>query len=329
MKKLNLLKTAFVAIFAVVAFSCSDDDSSSSNTIVSIASKNENLSSLVAALNRAGLTSTLNGSGSFTVFAPTNTAFAAFLSANGFANLEAVPVPVLRQVLLNHVVTGNVQAAQLPEAGYIKTSATFGGTSTGNTLSMYVNKSSGVRLNGVATVTTANVIASNGVVHIVDAVIALPTVVTFAVADPTFNILEAALTREGDNITDFVSVLSGTGPFTVFAPTDAAFGDLLTELNLPGLASIPESILDPVLKYHVATGTFGNVLSTGLTPNGVTNVPTLLGATPTINITLPGTGGNIANVTDGAGRPSGIIAVDVQAANGVIHVLNKVLLPGN
>ena len=329
MKKLNLLKTAFVAIFAVVAFSCSDDDSSSNdNTIAGIASKNENLSSLVAALERAGLTSTLSGAGSYTVFAPTNEAFASFLSANGFANLNAVPVDVLKQVLLNHVVAGNVQAAQLPDAGYIKTSATVGGTSTGNTLSMYVNKSSGVKLNGVATVTTANVIASNGVVHIVDAVIALPTVVTFAVADPNFDILQAALTREG-NTTDFVTALSSAGPFTVFDSTNDAFVSLLSELGAADLAAIPEPTLDAVLKYHVASGAFGNVLSSGLTPNGVTTVPTLLGSSATFDITLPGTGGNIANVTDGADRASGIIAVDVQAANGVIHVLNRVLLPGS
>ncbi|MFY7741904.1 MAG: fasciclin domain-containing protein [Flavobacterium sp.] len=324
MKKLNLLKTAFVAIFTVVAFSCSDDDSSSqNNTIAGIASRNPNLSSLVAALERAELTSTLNGSGSFTVFAPTNAAFTAFLNANGFANLEAVPVPVLKQILLNHVVSGSVQSSQL-QTGYIKTLATYGGTTSGNTLSMYVNTASGVRLNGVSSVSTPNIIASNGVVHVVDAVIGLPTVVTFATADPTFNILEAALTREGDNITDFVTVLSGSGPFTVFAPTDGAFGNLLTELGAPSLAAIPESTLDPVLKYHVASG---NVLSSALTPNGNTTVTTLQGQTFTI--TLPGTGGNIANVTDAANRASGIVAVDVQAANGVIHVLNKVILPGS
>lgn len=324
MKKLNLLKTAFVAIFAVVAFSCSDDDSSSqNNTIAGIASRNPNLSSLVAALERAELTSTLNGSGSFTVFAPTNAAFTAFLNANGFANLEAVPVPVLKQILLNHVVSGSVQSSQL-QTGYIKTLATYGGTTSGNTLSMYVNTASGVRLNGVSSVSTPNIIASNGVVHVVDAVIGLPTVVTFAAADPNFSTLVAALTREGDNITDFVSVLNGAGPFTVFAPTNAAFGDLLTELGAPSLAAIPESTLDPVLKYHVASG---NVLSSALTPNGNTTVTTLQGQTFTI--TLPGTGGNIANVTDGAGRASGIVAVDVQAANGVIHVLNKVILPGS
>lgn len=328
MKKLNLLKTAFVAIFATVAFSCSDDDSNppQSNTIAAIASRTPNLSILVQALDRAGLVSAVDGTTQLTVFAPTNTAFNNFFASLGpNVNVNNVDLNTLRQVLLNHVVAGAVQSSQL-QTGYIKTSATFGGTTSGNTLSMYVNTASGVRLNGVSSVTTSNVIASNGVVHIVDAVIGLPTVVTFATADPNFSTLAAALTREGDNITDFVSVLSGNGPFTVFAPTNAAFGDLLTELNLPNLAAIPESTLDPVLKYHVASG---NVLSSALTPNGVTPVTTILGPTATFNITLPGTGGNIANVTDGAGRASGIVAVDVQAANGVIHVLNRVILPGS
>lgn len=326
MKKLNLLKTAFVAIFAVVAFSCSDDDSNSQqrNTIAAIASRNPDLSILVQALDRAGLVAAVDGTTQLTVFAPTNTAFNNFFASLGpNVNVNNVDLDTLRQVLLNHVVAGAVQSSQL-QTGYIKTLATFGGTTSGNTLSMFVNTASGVRLNGVSSVTSPNIIASNGVIHVVDAVIGLPTVVTFAAADPNFSTLVAALTREGDNITDFVSVLNGAGPFTVFAPTNDAFGALLTELNLPGLASIPESVLDPVLKYHVASG---NVLSSALTPNGNTTVTTLQGQTFTI--TLPGTGGNIANVTDASNRASGIIAVDVQAANGVIHVLNKVLLPGN
>lgn len=327
MKNGNFLKSVLFAFLAITTFSCSDDDSNppQSNTIAAIASRTPNLSILVQALDRAGLVAAVDGTTQLTVFAPTNDAFEDFLDDNGFANLEAVPIPVLRQVLLNHVVAGGVQSSQL-STGYIETLATFGGTETGNNLNMYVNTTSGVRLNGVSSVVTPNIIASNGVVHVVDAVIGLPTVGTFAVADPNFDLLQAALTREG-NTTNFVAALSATGPFTVFAPTNDAFVALLTELGGIGLADIDEPTLDAVLKYHVATGPFGNVLSSGLTPNGTTNVPTLLGATPTINITLPGTGGNIANVTDGAGRASGIVAVDVQAANGVIHVLNRVLLP--
>jgi uncharacterized surface protein with fasciclin (FAS1) repeats len=330
MKNSNFLKSVLFAFLAITTLSCSDDDSnpSQSNTIAAIASRTPDLSILVQALDRVDLVAAVDGTTQLTVFAPTNTAFQNYLTANGLTSLDQVSDADLTQLLLNHVVAGGVQSSQLSTGYGVKTLATYNG-GEGRNLNLYVNTTSGVRLNGVSSVDTnrANIIASNGVIHVVDAVIGLPTVVTFATADPTFNLLEAALTREGDNITDFVAVLNGAGPFTVFAPTDAAFGALLTELSLPGLGSIPESTLDPVLKYHVATGNFGNVLSTGLTPNGVTNVPTLLGATPTINITLPGTDGNIANVTDGAGRASGIVAVDVQAANGVIHVLNRVLLP--
>ncbi|MFN4199031.1 MAG: fasciclin domain-containing protein, partial [Flavobacterium sp.] len=269
-----------------------------------------------------GLVNVLNSPGSFTVFAPTNDAFSAFLGAAGFASVDDVPVPVLTQILLNHVVAGTVQSSQL-STGYVSTLATFNGVADGSPLSLYVNTSNGVRLNGVSTVTMPNILASNGIVHVVDAVIGLPTVVTFATADPTFSTLVAALT-ELTPATDFATVLSGAGPFTVFAPTNAAFDALDAELAPGGIAGLDETTLTNVLNYHVASG---NVRSSALTPNGNTVVETLLTGN-NFTITLPGTGGNIANVTDGAGRPDiGIIAVDVQAANGVIHVLNKVLLP--
>ncbi|MEL6484944.1 MAG: fasciclin domain-containing protein, partial [Bacteroidota bacterium] len=156
--------------------------------------------------------------------------------------------------------------------------------------------------------------------HAVDAVIDLPTVVTFATADPNFSTLVQALTELTPN-TDFVSVLSaqdgnGDDPFTVFAPTNDAFA---------ALDAIPdEAGLTPILQHHVVAGL--NVRSGDLTPNGNTNAPTLEG--DEIIITLPGTNGNIADVTDGAGNTGiGIDQVDVQAINGVIHVLDTVLIP--
>jgi uncharacterized surface protein with fasciclin (FAS1) repeats len=325
MKRINLLKPMLFAFLAFATLSCDDDDPAptpQSNTIAAIAQRSPDLSILVQALVKADLVSVLNGTDDYTVFAPTNVAFTAFLTANNIPSLDDVSVPVLREILLNHVVVGTQLGADLPEADYIKTLAKGSASST-NTLSMYVNKSAGVRLNGVSSVTTPNISASNGVIHIVDAVIGLPTVVTFATADPTFDLLQAALTRDGDDLTDFVAVLSGTGPFTVFAPTNDAFTSLLADdLGGIGLADIPESTLDAVLKYHVASG---NVLSSMLTSPGDTPVTSIQGSVFTI--TLPGTGGNIANITANGGRTSGIIAVDVQAANGVIHVINKVLLP--
>jgi len=321
-KTLKLVAFLFLVLSMTVFTACSDDETSGpiDNSIAGLASRNSNLTILVQALQRADLVNTLSTGGPYTVFAPTNQAFQNLLEDLGFTSLEQVPTPVLTQILLNHVVLGNNISSGL-STGYVKTMAKGSASST-NTLSMYINTASGVRINGTSNVTTPNILASNGVIHIVDAVITLPKVTTFATADPNFSTLVTALTTLTPN-TDFVSTLNGAGPFTVFAPTNAAFTALDTELQPGGIAGLSESTLANVLRYHVASG---NVLSSVLTPNGNTIVNPLL-ANTFYTITLPGTNGNIANVTDGSNRASGIVAVDVQADNGVIHVLNRVLLP--
>lgn len=291
-------------------------------TVVDHALANPNFSSLVAALSAAdgNLVSVLSGDGPFTVLAPDNDAFTAFL--NGTA-LGDVPTDALANILLNHVLSGVVTSTDLVDAGSGYTNTLATGPNMNN-LSLYYNTSSGVMFNGVSTVTAADIVASNGIIHAIDTVIDIPTVVTFAVADPNFSTLVSALTTLTPS-TDFASILSrtmgGNGdsinpPFTVFAPTNDAFA---------ALASVPdEPVLTQVLLHHVVGGT--NVTSSDLTPNGDTVAPILQGQN--LTITLPGTNGNIANVTDGAGNSDiGIIAVDVQAGNGVIHVLNKVALP--
>ncbi|OYU79707.1 MAG: fasciclin [Flavobacterium sp. BFFFF1] len=318
--KTHLKKIALLGLIALF-ISCNDDDgdSTTSQTITEIAAGNPNLTSLVAALDRAGLTATLDGNTEYTVFAPTNAAFNSFLQANNFATLQDVPVPLLQQVLLNHVVSGEFTSGEL-STGYVKTLGK-GDASASNTLSMFVNTANGVVLNGGTTnggasVTTRDVQAKNGVVHIVDGVIGLPTVVNHAIANPNFSILVQALTRADQP--DFVGILSGTAnsPFTVFAPTDTAFGDLLTELNAPGLSAIAQATLEKTLKYHVVTG--ANVLSTSLSAGPV---DTFAGEEFTVSLT------DGAKITDANARVSTITYTDVQASNGVIHVLNKVLLP--
>ena len=456
----KILKSCLLLFAVVFMASCSDDDGNdpiieaTDPDIVDLAIATEDLSNLVAALQRAELVTALQADGPFTVFAPTNAAFASFLADNNFATLEDVPVDVLTQVLLNHVVVGEFTSgslttqyvSSLSTAGaggnnlslYIDTAAgvtingisdvvtpdvdatngvvhivdaviglpnivdhalansnlsslvgalTDGGNTTfttllsdstteftvfapvnaafdaftnpngnelanilsnhvivgatavssglsnsyantagtnadGDNLSLYINTDSGVTLNGVSNVAAADIIATNGVIHAVDAVIDVPTVVTFAVADPNFSTLVSALT-ELTPATDFAGILSrteggngdGIDPdFTVFAPTNAAFD---------ALASIPEEdVLTQVLLHHVVAG--ANVRSGDLTDGIMAG--TLEGDMITIN--LPGTGDNIADVTDGSGVDDiGIVAVDVQAGNGVIHVLNKVMIP--
>ncbi|NRT16535.1 putative surface protein with fasciclin (FAS1) repeats [Flavobacterium sp. 28A] len=316
----NLLKPIFLMMVASLTFSatsCSNDDNdepvATDNTITGIAAKTPDFSILVQALTKADLAVTLQGTDNYTVFAPTNAAFTAFLATTPYATINDVPTAALKEILLNHVISGTIKSTDLTTT-YIKTLAK-GTASATNNLSMFVNTSGGtVKLNGVAMVTSADIMASNGVIHIVDAVINLPTIVTHATANPNFTSLVGALT--GNDQPDFVSILSGTGPFTVFAPTNDAFTALDAELT-GGIASVSAANLTKVLKYHVVSG---NILAATLTEGKV--VPTL--ETPQ-SFTVQLTSG--AKIKDANDRISTIVATDVQCSNGVIHVLNKVLLP--
>lgn len=324
MKNLFKIKTvlaiAIIAIIGTTSCSKSSDDPIVNppvdNTITGKAVATADLSILVQALTKANLATTLQGTGPYTVFAPTNAAFTAFLSANGFANLDAVPVPALTQILLNHVVSGTTTAAQLTNNTYIKTLA-VGGASATNKLDMYVDKTSGVKLNGIATVTSPDIVASNGIIHIVNAVIGLPTLATHAVANPAFNKLESIVTSPAQ--AGVLAVLTGTTAYTVFAPIDAAFTAFNTELttiaNPNGLAGVSAANVTKVLQYHVIAG---NKLATDLVAGTVTTALTqtfTLALTPTVKI------------TDFNNRMSNVTPANVQCANGVIHILDKVLLP--
>ncbi|WP_282161142.1 fasciclin domain-containing protein [Ulvibacterium marinum] len=283
--------------------------------IVDHAVANPNLTSLVGLLTAdddttfTDLLSAIDTD--YTVFAPVNTAFDGFTSENEIAN-----------ILSNHVVVGTAALSGDLQTGYdITTAAT---NADGDNLNVYINTDDGVRINGVSSVAAADIVATNGIIHAVDGVIDIPTVVTFATANPDFSTLVAALTDLTPD-TDFVEILSRTSggngdginpDFTVFAPTNEA---------LEAQDAIPDFFeLEAVLLHHVVAG--ANIRSTDLTPDGTTPATTLEG--DGITITLPGSGDNIADITDGAGNTDiGIIAVDVQAGNGVIHVVNKVLIP--
>ena len=332
MKSIFKLKNFAYLLLVVFISSCGDDDGSDNPIIqpddpdpvtemldiAGTALATDDLSTLVEALMTTQVLNTVQEDGPFTVFAPNNAAFAAFLSDNGFATLDDVPEDLLTQVLLNHVVVGENFSTDL-STGYINSSSTAGVDE--KALSLFVNTSSGVTING-SEVLTADIEATNGVVHIVDQVIGLPTVVDHALNNPELTTLVDALTSLTPSV-DFVGVLSaqnGTGddPFTVFAPTNDAFD---------ALAAIPdEDGLIPILQFHVIAG--ANISSGDLTADGTTTTPaTLEGGT--FDITLPGTNENIADIVDGAGNNGiGIDVVDIQAVNGVVHVVDTVLMPG-
>tara|TARA_R110002074_G_scaffold223009_1_gene393890 strand:- start:1145 stop:3016 length:1872 start_codon:yes stop_codon:yes gene_type:complete len=276
--------------------------------IVDHAVANPNLTSLVGALtadNNTTFTTLLSDSETeYTVFAPLNSAFDNFTNPSDNE---------LNTILTNHVISGAAANAASLSNTYFNTVAT---NAEGDNLSIYVNVDDGVKLNGVSLVAAADIVATNGIIHAVDTVIDLPSVVTFATADPNFSSLVGALTADGQP--DFVSVLStpnGTAPapFTVFAPTNDAF---------TALTEVPSGdVLTAVLNHHVIAG--GNIVSGDLS-DGLTSPATLEGDTLIFSIDSDSN----VTITDGSGNTEiGIIAVDVQANNGVIHTINKVMVP--
>jgi uncharacterized surface protein with fasciclin (FAS1) repeats len=307
----KLIKLTLIITTTVLMFSCSNDDDNSNpvivdNSIAGIASRTPEFSSLVAALDKAGLVQTLSQDGSLTVFAPDNAAFAAFLSANNFNNLDDVPVPLLKEVLLNHVVNGTNLSSGL-STGYVKTLGKGSASST-NTLSMYINTASGVQLNGVSNVTQADIIATNGVIHKVSDVIGLPTVVTHASANENFSTLVSLL--DGQGLVPTLSLTNGSPtPFTVFAPLNSAFTQPVLDLY----GTLSDTQKTDLLTYHVVGG--ANVLSTGIPTTAIT---TLQGGTFTVAGTV---------ITDAINAQTNIVLTDVQCSNGVIHAVDNVLRP--
>ena len=319
MNKFLKIFSALIIIFSLQ--SCSNDDEvydMEEQTISAKIISSMNYTYLAYALQKTNLSSVLNGTDKYTLMAPSNMAFRAFLMNNGFNTIDEVPENLLKQVLLNHVLKNELEYRDI-ETGYYKTVALSEASLV--PLSIYINQvNMRVTLNGEARITQGNVRASNGIIHAVNRVIPLPSIVTFAKADQELTNLLIALTRS-DLTVDFASILStdvGTSPapFTVFAPTDQAFMDLLIELGAQSLSDIDEPTLKSTLSYHVMGGT--NALSTDLTDNLQLNT---LGGPITANVS----GG--ATLTDGNNRVSKIIAVDIQAKNGVIHVIDKVILP--
>ncbi|AUP80002.1 fasciclin domain-containing protein [Flavivirga eckloniae] len=291
-------------------------------SILNHLANNNNFNSLLVALDLADgdLTTLLGSDGPFTIMAPDNAAFTTFLDGTPIGDINTAH---LAKVLLNHVLGNVTTSANLMTngSGYTNTSATGPGMKA---LSLYYNTSANISFNGISTVTTADIVGTNGVIHAVNAVIGIPTVTTFVTADPNFATLEEALTTLTPGI-DFAAILSriegsnadGIDPeFTVFAPDNDAFSDL---------SEIPEeTVLIQTILHHIIDES--NMTSGDLTPGGNTIVTTLEG--DDITITLPGTDTNIGDITDGSGNGGiGITAVDIQAGNGVVHILDTVLIP--
>lgn len=296
-----------VVLLAFVA-GCGGGDDHPDN-VVQVAQSDSRFSILVEAVQAAGLTDTLTAPGPITVFAPTNDAFSALLGELGVTKDQLLAdKPLLTAVLKYHVVAGEVRSSAIPLGKAINPvgGGFFKIDKTGADLVITDGR------NRSSKIIQADIAASNGVIHAIDKVI-LPadkTIVQTAIANPEFSILVEAVTAAG-----LVDTLSAPGPYTVFAPTNAAFASLLTELGVSKAQLLADTtLLTKVLTYHVVPGL---VLKANVPVN--TPIQTVEGETFTVGATLA--------ITDRRGRQSNIIATDVLASNGVIHVLDKVILP--
>jgi transforming growth factor-beta-induced protein len=261
-------------------------------TVADLAVANSSFTTLVSALSGAGLVPALSDpKATLTVFAPTNDAF---------AQLSSVPED-LKPILLYHVLGSTVYASQVA-TGYAKTLSAY----MTNPMDIYFNTASGVKINNSATVVLADVVGTNGVIHVIDKVLLPPTVVGIALNNSSFTTLVSAVVKAG-----LAETLSGAGPFTVFAPTNDAFTALFTALGVSGVDALTAEQLTPILLYHVVSG---NNVSSGLM-NG--NIPTLQGTNISVNV---GKGVVLNGNTN-------VIIADVQGSNGVVHAIDKVLIP--
>lgn len=307
---------ALITIFSLGLISCSEEENGSPNhySITEITERNNSFSILLDALERTGLDETFNNPGNYTIFAPTNAAFDNFFASIGISGLNDIPTPTLTEILMNHIFQESIFTSDLP-SGYTHTSAT--NPLTGNAMSLYINKTSGVRLNGVANIMQSNIVATNGLMHVVDGVLGLPTVMTFTKADPRFSTMTSTFVRE--EVFNFNEVLNDSEiEATFFIPTNEAFESLLAEQNIESLDDIETETIENIIKYHIVSGT---ALPFESLTNGQ-SISTFLGTNFTLNVS----GGNVS-ATDVNSRTATVSNDNIEAVNGYIHVLNKVLLP--
>lgn len=300
-----------LAMMVIITFSSCDEDDMmpAADDVVDVLVNDSNFSVLVSAVVAAQLSDDLSGAGPFTVFAPTDAAFGDFIADNNLTAGALIGSADLANTLSYHVVSGNVTSGDVA-VGPVT-------TLTGQKFYVSADPNGGLWINGNSMITAVDKMASNGVIHTLDYVITAPTMSIAEIAvgsttasTPEFTQLVAALSRAG-----LVAAVSGdsSDDLTVFAPTDAAFEDLYTALGVNGVDEIDVDLLTSVLLYHVVPArAFSQDLRNGA------SLPTLLEG-KSLSVDLP----NLM-INDSDLVPS---MLNIHATNGVIHVIDKVMLP--
>lgn len=312
MKK-TILKTALLSLtlVALLVTSCKKEDEKTTPTpttpalksIYEIAKADTAFSILIAALDKAGLKETLSNTGTFTVFAPNNEAFRKEDVTIELINSISDPdeILALKNALLYHVLGSKVKSTEVPNA-YVSTLYLV----NGNGVSLRTANNP-VKLNNEAAVIAADIDASNGIIHVIDVPLSPQTVVDIALNNPAFSTLVSAVVKA-----ELVTTLEETPAITVFAPTNDAFTAINFNLN-----DFSKEQLTPILTSHV----LGTQVRSSQIKNG-DEVTTLNMATKLTFNTQSGvkfSGGDVTDVS--------VTTADIQATNGVVHVINKVVLP--
>ena len=314
MKHTASIFSSFISIvlFYMLIISCKKDEDIPEVKLATIkgeiASRSD-LSLIDLSVQKSGLSSKLDSAAaSLTLFVPTNEAFAA--SKIDATLINSLSSDQLKTIVLYHTIDVKYTASELPDGPNAK-------VITASADSVFVTKnSSGVYVNGIK-VQTANIVASNGVLHTISKVLIPPVgnLVESVLADTTLSYLAAAVVRASQGSVNVAAILSSGGVFTVFAPTNQAFRDA-GFASIDGINAADPNVLAAILTYHVLAGrVFSSDLTEGAQPT------TLAGGTVTISLV------NGATVKgSGNASTSNIIGTNLMGSNGVIHLIDRVLL---
>jgi uncharacterized surface protein with fasciclin (FAS1) repeats len=324
MKKTMTLRNAAFLMIALavtsIGTSCKKkNDPPAPNTVVNVVANN-GYTTLATLVTNAGLVPTLNGTGPFTVFAPSNAAFTGVTAPTGAA---------LTNLLTYHVIAGQgltaAQVISLSNGNLIKVTMANGD-------SVFIKAGTpGVFVNGIQ-VTQPNLTGTNGIVHGIGRILLPPagnivqTAQSITGGPSAFDSLVKAVVRVSTGATgadNILDVLSNVNALTVFAPTNQAFADLFANSSFPfrQINDIPVATLRTVLRHHVVTArAFSNDLANGTLAMANGSNATVAGV-GTASITIDGSG-TVFNEA-----PAGIAATNIMARNGVVHVISKVLIP--
>jgi len=321
MKKLLLPMTLVSASLLAACGSSSDDDPT---TVVDVAQGDDRFETLVTALTRADLVTTLQGEGPFTVFAPTDDAFAAFLEENSLSAEDLLGSDTLADVLTYHVLPIEANSTTAISAAESSTvNDTLLTTVQGDAVALSLSE--GDLLVNEATVVQADVEADNGVIHAIDSVLTLPeknalsdesktiTELVVALADAETN-AEFGILKQAVVTAELDTVLDGDGPFTVFAPTDDAFDAALTALDITASELLAREDLADILLKHVLTKRVNS--SVAVLADGA-NLVTANADGETVTI----------DASNGVMVDSATVtAADIYTSNGIVHQIDAVIL---